>query len=231
MDHLNDEQQKLIASLLKEIENVRSNTLTDFKSSFSSMKDIITSKNEMTDKQRKETSYLEMEGIQLMEDHDARILKYDVLMEEYEVRILECFYPGLLIYSTLWITYSSFYSSMLQKSKPRVVGKVWDNNHHDKGGWETWPTWTILMFLAMLSLHVPPTTIGKSIAIVANSIHPDERAIGSSPCTSITRKCCSVLSVTTETLAAHQLACAPLWLQHHSDGTNLRQLELENLIV
>ena len=133
-----------------------SSNLTGFELSFSSMKDTLTLKNEMIAKQQKEMSYLEMEYIQLMEDYDARILEYDVLMEECEVRILEYFYPGLLIYSILWIIHSSSSSSALKKSKPRVVGKTWERNHHGKGGRETWPSWTILMFIAMLSLRAPP---------------------------------------------------------------------------
>ena len=39
------------------------------------------------------------------------------------------------------------------------------------------------------------------------------------------------MSITTKTLAVYQLDRAPAWLQHHSDGTDLRQQKLENSIV
>ena len=75
-------------------------------------------------------------------------------------------------------------------------------------------------------MKIPPV-----ITSVANALHPDGRAIGSSPCSRLMRNCRSVLGVTTKILAVHQLAISAKWLQHHSDGTALQQTQLENVVV
>ena len=120
---------------------------------------------------------------------------------------------------------------MLQISKPRVIQKCWEQNLHRKGGREVWPVWVTQFFLELLSHRVPLVKIPAVITSVANALHPDGRAIGSSPCSRLMRDCRSVLGVTTKTLAAHQLAISAKWLQHHSDGTALRQTQLENAVV
>jgi hypothetical protein len=94
-----------------------------------------------------------------------------------------------------------------------------------------WPVWVTQMFLELLSRRVFLVKIPAVIRSVANGIHPDGRAIGSSPCNRLMRDCRSVLGVTSKTLAANQLALAPKWIQHHSDGTALRQTQLENIVI
>ena len=48
---------------------------------------------------------------------------------------------------------------------------------------------------------------------------------------SVLRGARGVLSVAIKTLAAYQLAMAPNWLQHHSNGTDLRHIGVENVVV
>ena len=54
---------------------LRSNTLTYFELSLSSMNDTLTSNNEMIDKQQKEISYPEIVDIKLLEEYEVRILE------------------------------------------------------------------------------------------------------------------------------------------------------------
>ena len=108
---------------------------------------------------------------------------------------------------------------------------MWERNYGKKGGRDVWPVWVTQMFLELLSHRVPPGKILACITSVANGIHPDGNVMKSSPCDRLMRDCRSILAVTTKTLAAHQLSLAPTYLQHHSDGTALRQTQLENVVV
>ena len=87
------------------------------------------------------------------------------------------------------------------------------------------------MILEMLAHRTPPSCIAANILTIANSLHPNCDAVKTLPCVSVVRECRSVLLVTTKTLAAYQLALVPEYLQHHSDGTERRQIKMENSII
>ena len=85
--------------------------------------------------------------------------------------------------------------------------------------------------MELLSLRLPPKSIAPAIAVVESGLHPYKEVKGSRVSDSVLREARGVLSVATRTLAAYQLAMAPKWLQHHSNGTDLRHVGVENAVV
>ena len=108
---------------------------------------------------------------------------------------------------------------------------MWEPNAHRKGGREVWPTWVHAMLMELLSLRLPPKSIAPAIAAVEAGLHPNKEVKGSRVSDSVLRESRGVLSVVTKTLAAYQLTMAPKWLQHHSNGTNMQRVGVENVIV
>ena len=108
---------------------------------------------------------------------------------------------------------------------------MWQRNSHGKGGRGVWEEWFLQMILEMLVHRTPPSCIAANILTIANSLHPNCDAVQALPCVSVVRECRSVLLVTTKTLAAYQLALVPEYLQHHSDGTERRQIKMESSIL
>ena len=85
--------------------------------------------------------------------------------------------------------------------------------------------------MELLSLRLPPKSIVPAIAAVEAGLHQNREVKGSRISDSVLREARGVLAVATKTLAAYQLAMAPKWLQHHSNGTDVRHVGVENVIV
>ena len=112
-----------------------------------------------------------------------------------------------------------------------MVAKVWEPDDHGKGGREVWPTWVHAMLMDLLCLRLPPKSIAPAIAAVEAGFHPNKELKGNRVSDSVLRESRGVLSVTTNMLAAYQLAMSPQWLQHRSNGTDLRHVGVENVVV
>ena len=94
-----------------------------------------------------------------------------------------------------------------------------------------WPTWVYTMLMELLSLRLPPKSIAPAITAIQAGLHPNKEVKGSRVSDSVLRESRGVLSVVTKTIAAYQLAMSSKWLQHHSNGTDLRHVCVENVIV
>ena len=112
-----------------------------------------------------------------------------------------------------------------------MVAKQWERNAHGKGGREVWPTWVHAMLMELLSLRLPPKSIAPAIAAVKAGLHPNKEVKGSRVSDSVLRESRGVLAVVTKTLATYQLAMMPKLLQHHSNGTDVQHVGVENAIV
>ena len=94
-----------------------------------------------------------------------------------------------------------------------------------------WPGWATQLFIELLALRVPPSVIPASIMATTSAFQPNLNLVKNTPCVKLMRDTRGVLSVTTKTLAAYQVARAPIYKQQHSDGTDRRQTKIENCIV
>ena len=94
----------------------------------------------------------------------------------------------------------------------------------------TWPLWILQLILEMLVNGTPPSAIAKNIQSQAIITQPDI-IVHDLPCERYVLNCCTNLRILGETLTAYRLAKADVWQQLFTDGTNRRQIALQNLII
>ena len=87
------------------------------------------------------------------------------------------------------------------------------------------------MVLELLSRRTPPSCIDVNILAVAKILCPHTNIVKELPSISFVRGCRSALSLFTTLLAAYQLGKAENFLEHQSDGTQSRQISLQNCII
>jgi len=88
----------------------------------------------------------------------------------------------------------------------------------------------VQLVLELLSHCTPPSCIPANILTVCSLVFPNHKVVEELPSGSFVRHCCSILSVETKTLAAYNIARAPLIVEDHSDGTARRQTHVQNSI-
>lgn len=108
--------------------------------------------------------------------------------------------------------------------KPKVIKK-----EERPGGGLQWDWQMRQMVLEMLSHRTPPTCIAPNILTVAEMICPS--IVHELPGVSFMRGCRSELAFFTKLCATYELGWADTYLEHHSDGTQRRQISMQNSII
>ena len=115
---------------------------------------------------------------------------------------------------------------MPQLLRPHTIGKI----TRPKGGVE-WNEITTQLVLELLSHRTPPSCIPANIVSVAKIILPNYNVITEVPSIEFIRSSRGTLSYFTKLLASYELAKAPVFIGHHTDGTNRRGIEFQNNIL
>ena len=119
-----------------------------------------------------------------------------------------------------------FILSHTKSLKPMIIQK-----EKEPGGGLQWGNEVTQMVLELPSHRTPLSYVDANILTVANIILPDHQVVQEFPGVSYIRHWCSVLSYMTKMLVSYQLGIVEAYLEHHSDGTQQRQISLNNSIV
>ena len=87
------------------------------------------------------------------------------------------------------------------------------------------------MVLELLSHRTPPSCIASNILTVSKLLCPNTTIVKELPGISFVQGCRSTLSYFTKLMAAYQLGHADKYVEHHSDGTQRRQISMQNSII
>ena len=115
---------------------------------------------------------------------------------------------------------------LLQKLYPQTIGKV----SRTSGGLE-WSDKIMQLVLELLAHCTPLSCISSNILIVAKVILPNSNVIHQLPDVEFIRLFRGALSYLTKLLASNESAISPKFVEHHADGTAIRQKEYQNNIV
>ncbi len=113
-----------------------------------------------------------------------------------------------------------------------MIKKIWEQNDSKKGGHSVWEEWFVQMILEMLLHRTPLTCISANILTVVELLHLNNMDIVKElPEITFIRKCRSILTVVTKTIAAYQLASVNEYKQLFTDGRSRRQTAIQNAVV
>ena len=120
-----------------------------------------------------------------------------------------------------------------KRLQPRIVQKekIKKKDGRRGGAHFQWPWWVVLLILEMLSHRTPPTCVAANVLTVVKILFPMSDVVKKLWTTHFVRDCRSVLVFFTKTLAAYNLARLARFDQLFSDGTDRRQIKIENAVV
>ena len=185
-------------------------------------------------KQKHNTQELSNMTLKHSIDMDRMAIKHNsiinVMQNMISVRSINliCLSTAFYIYQTLLTAHfvSQQLKNKIDSVTPRLIAKESSKSGGLQWGWKMHQ-----LMLELLSHRTPPSCVSANVLTVAEILSPNYKIAKELFSVSFVRKCRSELTYATKLLAAYQLAQEEVWLQHFSDGTKRRQIDIQNSVI